>query len=198
MKRTGAAKSFDDVILAMWKAYREEDAGFDTEEVREICEKVAGGSLESIFADYVYGVKEVPFEEYLKIAGYDLVADTEKMKKMHKGASLGARYAEKEGKVVVTHVRRDTEAWLDGVNFEDEIIAFDGLRIHSPRELDLQLELRKPGDEVSLWVGRQGRVEELSVTMESHRVPLYKIVEVANPSDLQIKIRNKWLKIEGS
>ncbi len=198
MKRTGAAKSFDDVILAMWKAYREEDAGFDTEEVREICEKVAGGSFESIFADYVYGVKEVPFEEYLKIAGYDLVTDSDKMQKMQKGASLGARYTEEEGKVIVTHVVRDTEAWQDGVNFADEIIAFDGLRIQSPRELDLQLELRQPGDEVSLWVGREGRVEELSVTMEEYRVPLYKIVEVDNPTDLQIKIRNKWLKIKGS
>ena len=71
MKRTGAAKNFDDVILAMWKAYVKEDAGFDTETMREMCEEVAGGSFEEIFADYVYGVKEVPFEDYLELAGYD-------------------------------------------------------------------------------------------------------------------------------
>ena len=71
MKRTDAAKSFDDVILTMWKDYQDRDAGFDTEEVREICERAAGGSFGALFTDYVYGVKEVPFEDYLEIAGYE-------------------------------------------------------------------------------------------------------------------------------
>ncbi len=187
MKRTGAAKSLDDVILTMWKEYRDRDAGFDTEEVRELCEQAAGGSLDAVFADYVYGVKEVPFEEYLEIAGYDLVKDTDRMIIEQKGAFLGARYADQQGKVMVTNVLRDTEAWRDGLNTADEIIAFDGTRIHSTEDLDLQLELRKPGDEVILWVGRDGRVEEISVTMEEHDVPIYKIVEAANPTAAQLE-----------
>ncbi len=47
-------------------------AGFDTETVRKLCEKVAGGSFEEIFA------------------GYRLVPDIEKMKKEQKGSYLGA------------------------------------------------------------------------------------------------------------
>ncbi len=197
MKRTEAAKSFDDVILAMWKDYQDRDAGFDTEEVRAICERMAGGSFESIFTDYVYGVKEVPFEDYLAIAGYELVKDIETMNKRQKGANLGARYNDQEGKVIVTNVLRDTHAWRDGLNVDDEIIAFDGNRIRSREDLDLQLELRKPGDEVTLWVGRVDRVEEISVTMDEFN-PIYKIVETGNPTALQLEIRKKWLEGDGS
>jgi predicted metalloprotease with PDZ domain len=120
------------------------------------------------------------------------------MKRMQKGAFLGARYVDREGKVTVTRVTRDTEAWQDGLNIDDEIIAFDGLRIDSSKDLDLQLELRKPGEEIAVWVGRENRVEVLSVTMEEFPVPIYKIIEIENPTDGQVEIRNKWLKINGS
>lgn len=196
LRRTGAEKSFDDVLLAMWNAYRQRDAGFDTEEVLRLCEHIAGGSFEQVFADYVYGVREVPFEDYLKIVGYQLVTDTDKTKKEQEGAYLGARYAEEQGKVVVTHVTRDTEAWVDGLDIGDEIIAFRGLRIHSPKALDLQLELCQPGDDVPILVGREERVVELRVTMQNYPVPIYKIVSVDNPTNVQLEIRKKWLRIE--
>ncbi len=44
--------------------------------------------------------------------------------------------------------------------------------------MDLQLENKKPDEELVFLVGREGRVEELSVTMEKYPVPIYKIVEV--------------------
>jgi predicted metalloprotease with PDZ domain len=194
MKRTNAEKSFDDVLLTMWKAYQDKDAGFDTETIRKLCEKVAGGSFEQIFADYVYGVKEVPFEEILKVAGYELVVDEDKTKKKQKGAFLGARYSERDGQVQVTSVLRDTEAWRGGLNFGDEIISINGIRIRNTKALDLQLELQKPGDAVTFLVGRADRVETVQVTMEDFPVPVYKIVDVETPTALQLEIRKKWFK----
>jgi predicted metalloprotease with PDZ domain len=194
MKRTQAEKSFDDVLLAMWKAYQKEDAGFDTEEIRALCEKTAGGSFEQIFDDYVYGVREVPFEEILEIAGYELITDEDRVKKEQKGGYLGANFAEQEGKVKVTSILRDTEVWRDGLNFDDEIIAVNGIRIESVTDLDYQLQIRKPGDEVTFVVGRSGLVKEIQVTLEEYPVPIYKIVDVERPTDLQLKIRKKWFK----
>ncbi len=196
MKRTNAEKSFDDVLLAMWKAYQETDAGFDTETIRELCEKVAGGSFEQIFTDYVYGVKEVPFEEVLKVTGYELLVDEEATTKKQKGAFLGARYAERDGQVQITGVLRDTEAWRDGLNFGDEIISVDAVRIRDTKALELQLELQKPGDTVTFLVARGDRVEELRVTMEKFPVPVYKIVEGEDPTELQLEMRKKWFKQE--
>jgi hypothetical protein len=38
-------------------------------------------------------------------------------------------------------------------------------------------------------------VEAVSVTMEKYPVPIYKIVEVEEPTALQLEIREKWYKI---
>jgi predicted metalloprotease with PDZ domain len=194
IKRTNGEKSFDDVLLDMWRSYRDNDAGFDTEMVRELCEEIAGGSFKELFDDYVYGVREVPFEDYLKIAGYELLPDSDKTKAKQKGAYLGVRVTDRDSAVRVTHVLRDTPAWRDGLNFDDEILAINGIRVRSVKDLDLQLELTSPGDEATFWVGRQGRVEEIEVSMEEYPVPVYKIVEVDEPSALQLRIRKKLFR----
>ncbi len=62
------------------------------------------------------------------------------------------------------------------------------------KDLALQLELASPGDEAMFIVGRQGRVEEIRVSMEKHPVPIYKVVEVDPPTDLQLGIRKKLFR----
>ena len=39
-------------------------------------------------------------------------------------------------------------------------------------------------------------MEELRVTMEKFPVPVYKIVEGENPTELQLEMRKKWFKQE--
>lgn len=194
MKRTSAAKTLDDVFLGMWKSYLESGTGFDTGMVQQLCEETAGGSFKQIFEDYVYGVKEVPFEEIWKVAGFKLVEDIEQIKRRQKGAYLGAVCRDREGKTVVNQVLRDTRAWMGGLDIDDEIIALDGLRIRSQKDLAFQLRLRKPGEEIPVLVCREGHIEHLSITMEEYPVPIYKIVEIKNPAVIQMKIRDKWLE----
>lgn len=196
MQRTGGEKCFDDVLMAMWRRYLEEDAGFTTEDVRALCEEIAGGSFEQVFADYVYGVRDVPFEEYFPICGYRVIPDPERTAAEQVGAWLGARYSDEGGKVEITAVLRDTEAWQDGLNYGDEIISFGGVRIQGTADLDLQLRLRKPGEEVEVVVGRDGLVEALAVTMEEFPQPIYTIDGVREPREIQLKCREKWLGVD--
>ena len=97
--------------------------------------------------------------------------------------------------MIVTNVLRDTDAWRDGLNVATRLSPLTGPHSFA-EDFDLQLELRKPGDEVTLWVGRDDRVEEISVTMDELH-PIYKIVETGNPTALQLEIRKKWLERGG-
>ena len=70
----------------------------------------------------------------------------------------------------------------------------DAVRIDTVEDLNCQLEIRKPGDEVNFTLGRAGLVEEIPVTLEKFPVPIYRIVDVGSPTDEQLKIRKKWFK----
>ncbi len=58
-----------------------------------------------------------------------LMPDIDKTKTKQKGAYLGVRVTEEDSEVRITHVLRDTAAWRDGLNFDDEILAINGIRI---------------------------------------------------------------------
>lgn len=78
-------------------------------------------------------------------------------------AWLGAGTEVREGRLVVTQVRRGTPAWAAGLNVEDELLAVDEYRV-PPRDLDERLKRYRPGDESTLLVARRERLLRLPVT----------------------------------
>ena len=191
ISRTGGEKSFDDVLLLMWEGTQKGES-YTTEEVRALCEQVAGGSFKEVFDDYVTGTAAVPFDEYLAKAGLELVADEGATAAKNAGGYLGIRCWEMDGALTVSSVSRGTQAWLAGLSGGDEILAIDGVRIKSRRDYDLQLSSRKPGDEIEMLIGREGLVVSQKVALEEYPNPVYVIRENPDASELQKKIFSKW------
>lgn len=70
--RSQNKKSLDDVMRHLYhNIYKKENRGFTDKEFRDICEKLAGGSLQDVF-DYVYTTKELDYAAYFKKIGIDL------------------------------------------------------------------------------------------------------------------------------
>jgi predicted metalloprotease with PDZ domain len=68
-------KSLDDVMRHLYhQIYKKENRGFTDSEFREICEKMAGRSLQEIF-DYVYTTKELNYPAHFRKIGIDMDAN---------------------------------------------------------------------------------------------------------------------------
>ena len=66
---TGNRQSLDDVMRRLYREfYQGKRRGFTDAEFRQVCESVAGTSLQEIF-EYVYTVKEPDYGKYLAYGG---------------------------------------------------------------------------------------------------------------------------------
>ena len=193
-KRTGGEKGLDDVIRTMWRRTRDDDAAFGTDDIRALCEEVAGGSFAEIFEKHVYGTEEVPFEDYLALAGYELKIDEEKTEERNATGYLGAAFSESDGRLKVSLVRAGSAAWRDGLNYDDEIIALNGIRLYDNDDLTRELKPHEPGEQVEFLIERHGKVRTVEVTLDERPVPIYKIEEMEEPSEEQLAVRARWLQ----
>ncbi len=68
-QETKNKKSLDDVMRTLYKEfYQDKKRGFTDQEFRQVCERIAGTSLQEIFT-YASTVKEVDYQKYLDYAG---------------------------------------------------------------------------------------------------------------------------------
>lgn len=160
--RTGNQRSLDDVLVATYRDYTLQGQGVPDDAFQGVCEQVAGGSLQQFFDDYVRGVAELPFEEYLGRAGLEAVygrkGDDER------SAGLGVRLKQENGRTVVETVFADGPAYHADLSAGDELIALDGFRV-SRDTLDERLAGRQPGDLVTLTIFRRDELREATLAL---------------------------------
>ena len=198
-KRTGGKKGLDEVVRLMWERTRDEGAAFGTNDIRAVCEEVAGGSFDEIFDKYVYGTEEVPFEDYLAYAGYELTVEEEEEKegedkdKEKRRGFLGVSPRDTNGRLTISRVVRGSAAWRDGLNCGDEMLAINGIRIPDYDAFILQYGRYGPSDTLEILISRHGKIRTMEVTLGERPYREYKLEEVEEPSEAQTAVREKWL-----
>jgi predicted metalloprotease with PDZ domain len=197
LQRTGGRVGLDDVMREMVRETAAGRGGFSTREIASICSRLAGSSLDDFFERYVYGVEEIPFEQYLDYAGYHLAPNESLSKRDNKGGYLGARVDEREGRVSISRVTRETPAWRTGLEYGDEIIAVNGVRTPDSEEFERQMKRHAPGVTVQILVAREGLMRQFDVTLAEHPQPVYSILPVKQPTPAQLAIRARW-PVEGA
>ncbi|NIN72755.1 MAG: PDZ domain-containing protein [Gemmatimonadetes bacterium] len=190
--RTQGAKGVDDVMRRMWKLTVDEDAAFDAEAIRAICEEVAGSSFREFFDRYVFGTDDIPFEEFFRLAGYDLVVDEAATARSNQTGYMGVYLGESNGRVRLDGVVQGGPAYRSGLVYGDEIIAVDGSEIAGLDALREVLARSSPGTKLELLVLRMGRERTITLTLGSRSVPVYSLVEVEDPTDVQLAVRSRW------
>lgn len=190
--RTAGAKSLDDVMRLMWERARDEGAAFDADDIRAVCEEVAGGSFKTFFDRYVFGAGAIPFEEYFELAGYHLAIDEKATRERDRFGYLGIYIGESNGRVRIDGVVRGTPAWRDGLNYGDEILAVDGVQVTGASSLLQSLTRYHPGQEVEFLVSRYGEPQTIPVTLGTQSTPIYDLTEVPDPTQAQLAVRLRW------
>jgi predicted metalloprotease with PDZ domain len=182
--------SLDDVMRTLYRTfYKEKKRGFTDLELREVCERAAGGPLDEIFDVYAPTVKEWDYAKYLGYAG--LAIDLEP--RPAPGPWFGASTQDQNGSAVVSAIEPDSPASLAGLAIQDEIVALDGARV-TQRSLAGTIGARKPGDKVKVLYARRGGVHETEAVLGKKMERTFRIVPLANPTPGQKALLEAWLK----
>jgi predicted metalloprotease with PDZ domain len=162
---TGGRASLDDVLRRAYPRFSGAH-GFRSEEFRALASEVAGTDLEPWLHRVLATTEELDYREALDWYGLRF---TESKKKDEDEEDvpgwLGADTELQGGRLLVTHVKKETPAYEAGLNVGDEILAVGDYRV--PATADAWKERLKsypPGTQDTLLVARRDRLVRLPVT----------------------------------
>jgi predicted metalloprotease with PDZ domain len=179
--------SLDDVMRAMFERFPL-GKGYTVDDLQRVSEEMAGAPLQEFFADYVHGTTPIPWEQFLAYAGLQL----EKWAAAPK-PWLGIMTTDQGNGAHIYNIIAGSPAYDAGLNVNDDIIALNGFRTRTS-DLSIRIADMSAGDTVKLTVFRNEKLREFSVTLRNQEIPAYQITKVGNPTELQKKIYQDWLK----
>lgn len=190
--QTGGAKRLDDVMRAAYNQfYLIEDKGITELEFQRLAEEVTGVDLQIIF-DAVYTTEELDYNTYFNLVGYQFTD----LNKDSKTASLGLKVSHVDGRTIIKYIDRNSAAWSDGLNVDDEIVAVNGNRLDSQgRELEIAIQISNPGDHFNILVARDGLMQNIEVQLKASEKVTYCIERNPLSTDSQRKLGNIWLSL---
>lgn len=171
---TKGAKSLDDVMKAMYEKVKAEGKGYTDAEFKAMAEKISGISLTDFYNKYIYGTAPIEYQKYLGYAGIN-VKDENAGKQI---PYLGVSNRIIEGRNFISSVSRNSAAWTDGLNVNDEVISIDGV----PAERNINqmiVQNKKVGDIIQVKVLRDGLEKDFSIKLKAS--PNVKLSAELNP-----------------
>jgi len=185
--RTDNAKSLDDVLRGLNTDFARQGKTYrDSLDIRLEAEKVAGGSFEEFFQNYVATAEPLPYQQILGLAGLEM-RTTE-----HKRAVLGFS-AEREsgGTATVRGVDDDSPAVRAGLRLGDVIVNWNDGDV--PASLGRWVRERQPGQTVKVRIRREERERTLEFKLGEEKELLYQIAEDSRAGEKARRIREGLL-----
>ncbi|MCY7345809.1 MAG: PDZ domain-containing protein [Pyrinomonadaceae bacterium] len=187
-RNSNGAKSLDDVLRYLYAEFAKKNKNYTPEDLQKIAETMAGKSLNDFFEKYVRGTEEIDYNAILSGIGLHLsTGETE-----NKAAYLGANVRQDVDKMMVSSVPKDTPAYEQGLNANDQIVAIDGNRA-SQTFLASYLAEKKANDRIKLTVFRFDQLREIEITLGGRSKQDFQIKPVENPSDDQKRLYKEFL-----
>jgi len=190
--RTNNAKSLDDVLRAMNQDFAKKGKFYrDSLDVRLEAEKIAGGSFEVFFQEYVAGTEPLPCQQILALAGLDL-RTTE-----HRVATLGfAGEREASGVFIVRAVDADGFAAQAGLRVGDAILNWNGGEV--PRRPSRWVMDQNSGDSLTLRVRREDKELSVQFHLGEIKETACEVMEDSHATEKARRIREGLLRGETS
>ncbi|VXD17334.1 Peptidase M61 [Planktothrix serta PCC 8927] len=186
-EKQGNQRSLDDVMRQMWDEFGQPEIGFTPEQLEQVIESIAETSLRDFFQNYLYGLDELPYNQYLEPFGLQVVAET-----TDETPYLGCKIASEKGREIIKFVEVGSPAETAGLDINDELLALNGFKVTSD-QFHERLKDYKPGDTVELTFFHQDLLRTCQATLTSPRPNHYKIVSVSQPTPQQKRNFEGWL-----
>jgi predicted metalloprotease with PDZ domain len=185
--RTNNEKSLDDVLRGLNTDFAKQGKTYrDSLDIRLEAEKVAGGSFEEFFRDYVAAAEPLPYQQTLALAGLELRTVE------HKRAVLGfTPDRESSGTVAVRAVDDGSLAAEAGLQPGDVILNWNGGDV--PRYLGRWVRERQPGEIVKVRIRREEKEQTLQFKLDEEKEMLYQVAEDSHAGEKARRIREGLL-----
>ena len=185
---TAGKRGLDEVMKQLYdEFYKNRNKGYTAEDFIKTVEKIAGHDMNSFFGKYIYRPDTIPYKEFFNKAGLILVDD-------NLGKSipyLGANSSFINGKINVTAVERNSPAWRDGINVNDELLAADDVRLTD--DLTKFIATKKANDEILFTVSRSGILKTVKVKLVNTPKVSYSFKKSDQLSVKENLIYQRWL-----
>ena len=186
---TANRKSLDDVMRRLNEDFAKRHRTFTQSDLLNVVAEVApefGGRTE-FFKDYVYGTRELDYNEYLGYAGLSLLTTTAAQWALGFRAERGF-----SGPYTVASVVPDGNAARAGMQDGDVLISMNGRPVTDPPER--LLGSTRGGGKVEFEVRRGRQILRFTYRLEKASVNSYRVEEIAHPTKEQLRVRSGWLE----
>ena len=178
---TDNRKSLDDVLRSLNEDARQGKFYDESAGIRSAVEAISGTSFEDFFRRYVSGLDEIPYDQFLVHAG--LVLKSESRLSADPGFLVGRS---PQGPVVST-VTSGSGAQAAGLHVDDVLVELNGAPISG--RISAWLRELAPGETIKLKIRRDGQERELTFALGSREENHCTVVEIAHPTEKQLRIR---------
>jgi predicted metalloprotease with PDZ domain len=177
-KRTGNAKSLDDVLRVLWKRYGAKGVPHP-DDLQPVFEQATDLPLGDIFEHQIRGVEDPDLRADLGFFGLELrtSADPATATDGATGTWLGVVMNGNK----VTGVFDNSPAQVAGISPGDELIALDNYRGTTDNDFRNMLSTRRIGEDIELSLFRRHRLLDLVVHLEHGPPTRYEFATVADP-----------------
>jgi predicted metalloprotease with PDZ domain len=183
----------DGLNEVMRRAYKKYSGpqGYTEDEFRAVAEEVAGVGLKGFFSRYVDGHDELDYASALKTLGLRFKKPDTKDQDL---AWWGLDAEVKAGTLSVKSVKRGSPAEQAGISAEDEILAFDDLRVPPDKEkLEERLKRYRKGQNVQVLVSRREQLRRFNVTFGSKPLNRWQLEVDPEASEQSKRQLRAWL-----
>ena len=183
-------RGLDDVMRALNEEYARTERSYEgTHAIERISSRVAGRDLAPEFRKLVRTAEPIAWDHYLGLAGYRL--DVTERSRLGAGLSL----SDPPGRgVVVSAIEPGGPGEEAGFRRGDRIYRVNRRRVTSgAAEVEKRLT-RGASRKVSVAIERDGTPMALELRPREAVEKVYQIVELENPTRLQLQVRRGWLE----
>ena len=177
----------------LYTEFYKKDRNYSPKEFQQVCEIMAGSSLEDFFSRYVRGREELDYNSALGAAGLVLNTNASALTgKPAERAYLGADVAQDGERLLVRRVYAGSPAYEQGLNTGDQIVALNNMRVNKDF-FDSRIAEKRPGELINLTIFRSDDLSMLPIKLGGRIPPAFAIVPLPKPTEEQKRIYQSWI-----
>lgn len=178
-------RSFDQVLQQLWQTFGVVEKGFEEADLEKTIVDILCRPIPEFFANYLDGITELPFNEYLFPFGLELVAQPSPL------PYWGMAFRD-QGRVMISSVASGSPAQKAGLEPEDELVAIEGMRVTAEQATNLPAYY-EPGEKVTVTVFHQDLLVTRTVEFAPPQPDSFKIQPLTDPTPDQKRLYEGWL-----
>jgi len=192
---TNGNKSMDDVMIKMFEKYSGEK-GFTSKDIEQAVKDVCECNIQQFFQDYVFGIKQIDFEKYLKLIGLQYTIEWKDVLSNDQQPVADMRafvYQLPDENIYRIGLSNPTVVWAKaGLHTGDIVKTVNGKELSSPMDFRNIQRAAKVGDTIVIEVDRSTGTKKINVLITGYQQPVVKITPIQSVTEKQKRLFNQW------